>query len=121
MPRLSIEARQRVVCLLARGYSIKNIYHKSWISNLVDQICSCWTPRSTLLKSQYVTLYWLTNGILVLLTAEHWSQVYQSINVVLEKNFLRVSPCMFCSTCVLPRVCFHFHVCTSTRRAHYTL
>jgi len=28
MPRLSIEARRRVVCLLASGYSVKNIYQR---------------------------------------------------------------------------------------------
>ena len=65
-----------------------------------------------------MTLYWLTNKILVLLTAEHWSRVYQAINVYsarnpLSKKILRVSARVFYSTRVLPHVCFH--ACTSTR------
>ena len=62
-----------------------------------------------------MTLCWLTNGMLVFFTAEHWSPVYQSINVVLKtpsvKIFLHVSARVFCSVCVLPHV--YFQACAS--------
>ena len=77
--------------LLERGIKSK-LYkkiRKKPISHAEESCLSCPFVRVGPLdlhysKSRYVTLCWLTNRILVLLTSEHWSRIYQSINVVLE-------------------------------------